>query len=240
MKEPVIEPLSPAAKELVRAGRRATDPTDADRSRVFSALQQKLGGPVPSPDPGGAPLPRPWAQKVAALVAGGGVVAGALVWALSDDASDPAAPAPAPREVRPPVEAAPAPANDPTPQPAVVEAPAPQPSVVPPAPKSPSRPAAPSASSEKGRLAVEVELLSRATSALSSGRPAEALTVLAEHQRRFPRGVLTQERRAARAQALCRLGRTAEAQRELSRLPQASPQAARVRQVCGLDDTTGN
>jgi Tetratricopeptide repeat len=45
--------------------------------------------------------------------------------------------------------------------------------------------------------------------------------------------MLLEERRAARAQALCALGRHAEAERELAKLPQASPQAARVRQLCG-------
>ena len=87
----------------------------------------------------------------------------------------------------------------------------------------------------KNRLAEEVALLSRATTALHSGRPQDALSALAQHQRQFPRGHLSLERAAARAQALCQLGRKMEAERELSRLPRSSPQAARARRACGSD-----
>jgi hypothetical protein len=55
---------------------------------------------------------------------------------------------------------------------------------------------------------------------------------LAEHQRQFPQGLLSVERRAARAQALCQLGRKAEAERELRGLSPSSPQAARARKLC--------
>jgi hypothetical protein len=82
-------------------------------------------------------------------------------------------------------------------------------------------------------LAEEVTLLSRATSALRSGQPNDALKSLNEHQSKFPRGLLSEERRAARAQALCALGRHSEAEREIAKLAPASPQAARARQLCG-------
>jgi hypothetical protein len=56
--------------------------------------------------------------------------------------------------------------------------------------------------------------------------------VLDEHQRRFPSGALSEERRAAKAQALCLLGRVDEGRAELARLAPRSPAAATAQQVC--------
>jgi hypothetical protein len=92
-------------------------------------------------------------------------------------------------------------------------------------------PAAP-APSGRDRLAEEVALLSRATKALRAGRAGEALRALDEHQSRFPRGALSEERRAAKAEALCSLGRVSEGRAELGRLAPQSPAAARAKQVC--------
>jgi hypothetical protein len=81
-----------------------------------------------------------------------------------------------------------------------------------------------------------VAILSRAASALHAGRAASALKAIDEHQRKFPQGLLSEERRAARAQALCLLGRRGEAELELQRLVKNSPQSpntARVKEVCG-------
>ena len=68
-----------------------------------------------------------------------------------------------------------------------------------------------------------VAILSRASAELRSGRPAAALAALADHQKRFPSGVLAEERTGARIQALCALGRTTEAKAELARLARTSP-----------------
>jgi predicted Zn-dependent protease len=81
-------------------------------------------------------------------------------------------------------------------------------------------------------LAEEVAILARAAADLRGGRAQDALSALNEHQRKFPKGVLTQERRAARAQALCAVGRFSEARAELARLPKASPQAIRAATFC--------
>ena len=106
-------------------------------------------------------------------------------------------------------------------------------------PPTVSQKTAPSASHRtpaENHLAEEVALLSKATSALHSGRAQEALAKLAEHQRRFPGGALSQQRRAARAQALYQLGRKSEARSELARLKQSSPLAARTRQAGGFEE----
>jgi hypothetical protein len=85
-------------------------------------------------------------------------------------------------------------------------------------------------------LAAEVAILSRAGAELHNGRAAAALKTLDEHQRKFPSGLLAQERASARIQALCALGRVKEAETELGRLSRLSPQSpheARAREACG-------
>jgi hypothetical protein len=84
-------------------------------------------------------------------------------------------------------------------------------------------------------LSEEVAILSRAETDLYGGRAESALKALDEHERRFGHGVLEEERTAARIQALCALGRTAEADTELARLARISPKsphAEHSRQAC--------
>ena len=114
-----------------------------------------------------------------------------------------------------PAELPPPPVADVTPpSPPAVE-PAPEPAAV--APSSPAR--------RGDRLAEEVAILSQAAKDLRAGRAATALSALNEHQRRFPSGALTLERRAARAEALCSLGRMPEARAELGALTRSAPQS---------------
>jgi hypothetical protein len=84
----------------------------------------------------------------------------------------------------------------------------------------------------KDKLAEEVALLSRAEAALHSGKPMVALEVLNEHEHKFRDGLLAEERTAARVQALCALGRTAEADTQLARLSPKSLHGAQSRQAC--------
>jgi outer membrane protein assembly factor BamD (BamD/ComL family) len=84
-------------------------------------------------------------------------------------------------------------------------------------------------------LAQEVELLSRAETELHRGRYANALRLLDDYRREFPNGTLSQERLAARIQALCALGRQKEAEADLARLTRLSPespQEGRARAAC--------
>ena len=77
--------------------------------------------------------------------------------------------------------------------------------------------------------------MSRAETDLHGGRPESALKALAEHERKFGNGVLAEERAAARIQALCALGRTAEADAQLARLTRSapnSPHTERALQAC--------
>jgi hypothetical protein len=87
----------------------------------------------------------------------------------------------------------------------------------------------------RDRLAEEVAILSRAATNLEAGRASDALRAIDEHQRKFPNGLLAEERYAARVQALCALGRRDEAATELARLSRLapdSPHVARARKSC--------
>jgi outer membrane protein assembly factor BamD (BamD/ComL family) len=87
-------------------------------------------------------------------------------------------------------------------------------------------------------LPEEVRLLTRAEQELKEGRTEDALKTLGEHEHRFSAGALSEERLAARVQALCTLGRGADARKELTRLARLyprSPHIERARRFCGMD-----
>lgn len=67
-------------------------------------------------------------------------------------------------------------------------------------------------------LSPELRLLAQAQRALRDGRLAQALDLLDEHADRFPQGALQEERHAARAVTLCRLGNHAAARVETAAL----------------------
>jgi hypothetical protein len=236
--------LSSDGKALVEAGRQADRPSDADRERVLAALRARLGdaavlaaGLEHAPlKTGGAGVSRSTLVKwgwVAPTV----LVTGALwlvprVWPSAEKAVS------APSVVSAPPTAPVTSSPELAPQLA--------PEVVAEVPPSPSAPVVGSGASRavdsqkpparpRDGLAEEVALLSRAETELHAGRPAKALLALAEHQRKFPRGALAEERTAARIQALCALGRNDEANAQLKQLLHISPNSAqeeRARQAC--------
>ena len=222
--------LKPDVASLLRAGRTAFRPQASDRDRVLQSLGQTLGasalldGPrrtEPPKSPAGRFPVRTWTLGgLGALTVGAGVLLAAHPWttAPSRPASRVVAAIPAVEPVAPPPAAIPAP-------PSVEERPAQA------AHASPS----PGASDS---LPEEVRLLSKAEQQLSAGRDDDALRTLGEHERRFPGGVLAEERMAARVQALCALGRATEARADLARLARAYPQSPhldRARKFCGVD-----
>ena len=219
--------LSRDASNVVRAGRAALQPTAADRERLAAAMAARLGPhafppPVPMKAPGHTLA---W-RVLGGTALGGCVVAGAVLVATpAGPSAPPQAPvSPAPHatisEALPPS----APNDAPTQR---VEPRAPRADDVP-ARTNPSNVSAP----RPDALTREVALLSRAVTALNAGRPAEALTTLNEHQRQFPKGALGADRQAAKAQALCSLGRVTEGRAQLAHLSPQSPAANRARQVC--------
>jgi len=75
-------------------------------------------------------------------------------------------------------------------------------------------------------LAEETRLLRRARASVAAGDPSHALTTLAEHAERFPRGALREARMALEVEALCGAGRTDDAERASQRLRRAFPRSA--------------
>lgn len=215
--------LNPKARALVEAGRGALRAAPNDRLRVEAALRGKLGvAALPQPTPPVQAASHSLWHLAPKLMVGVGLVGGAALLGLQPASS-----------------VAPARATATHAAPAVV-APHSVASVAPEALAAPEEPhekkllpeAPAPAVRAQDRLAQEVALLSRATSDLRAGRAADALSALDEHQRKFPTGALSEERRAARAQALCSLGRVSEGRAELSRLAPHSPAAARAEQLC--------
>jgi hypothetical protein len=223
-----VSDLTPEAKELVHQARSAFRPSDADRERVFQALLPQIGagaalGATPSL------LERlrqaSW-LKVSGAVVGLGAAGGLFLAFGPADEPKPAAPA----------TTSPIAANAETPRPdmATIPTPVAPPVLAPPEGKPEARVQQPVTRAD--RLAAEVAILSRAGTELHNGRAAAALQTLEEHQRKFPSGLLAQERASARIQALCALGRVKEADAELTRLSRLSPQSpheARAREACG-------
>lgn len=223
-----MKEISSEARDLVRLGRRMNRPTLADRARISDALRARLGDAAFQLDPSDAikalgPARSPW-MMLSGFAVGAAVLGGGLFLALRPHAEATRA-APAALSAPRIAPAAPAPVDSLPGEERSLE--------VRSAKAAPSEPSVTRRTTST--LAQEVAILSRATSALHSGRPQDALVALSEHQSKFRNGILSEERRAARAQALCALGRRSEAEAELARLARTSPgspQAARARQAC--------
>jgi hypothetical protein len=217
--------LSPKGQALVRAVRRAYQPTDADRERLLGQLRSQLGDGVLPTDMGTATSAAAAGSSawplISVVVVCVGILGGAVlhVWPRAGGQHQvqqtPAVSLTATPQVTEPV----APPSDEQPTVSVAASATVDPPVV-------------SAARPKDGLAAEVAILSRATRDLRAGRPADALKSLDEYRRRFPRGLLSVEQQAARAQVLCAMGRFDEAKAKLGELPQRSPLALRAKQFC--------
>jgi len=75
----------------------------------------------------------------------------------------------------------------------------------------------------------ELALVRSARAALDASEPAQALSLLAEHARRFPSGSLGHERRATEIAALCALGRLQEAEHSARSFTAAFPHSGVAR-----------
>jgi len=230
----VMAILGRKASAAVEAGRKQLRGTDADLLRVEAALRARLGADVLPPDDAAPSTSRGIASRFVSPVIGVCVVGGALFFAFRPGATPNAQPKAV--NAQPPTAAVPS---------ATIAAP---PSAEPnrPAKSTPElassvRSAVSTGSgaprSERDPLAQEVALLSRATTALNHGSIGEALRALDEHQRLFPNGVLSEERRAALAQVLCTSGRVTEGRVQLARVSPNFPAGKRAKQICDSAST---
>jgi hypothetical protein len=89
--------------------------------------------------------------------------------------------------------------------------------------------AAPSVSASRfGSVSEEARLLRAARTASKDASPARALELLDEHERRFPRGALVDERELFAIELLARQGRRAEASERLNAIRNRSPSSPYV------------
>jgi hypothetical protein len=214
--------LQPESRELFQAARNALRPSTTDRVRIRDALRLRITGVSHIPGAAtsaGSGLGWLSFSALAAAVVVGGVL-------LAPRSPQVPSVASAPSLVRSAEAPAVPPANTVAPEPPPRTAPAPTP-----APTPEVRATAKPRPSDS--LAQEVALLSRAETELHAGRFSAALQLLNAHQKTFPRGLLRQERVAARIQALCGLGRVKEANADLARVTPGSLHDGPTREACG-------
>jgi hypothetical protein len=248
--------LDPEARRLLSLVQAARTPSDEDKARVEKQLALALGT---------AALAAPTAAAAKAVTGTGALKASSglltLKWFVGGSAllaaavggyvalSEPA-PVATSRGDRPhaavpaqdlEVAASPAPAA-----PVVTPALEPPATVVPAAASdetdaapagSPARKKRKIAPQESDRLAAELTLLHRAQSAWRAGDARGALSLVREHDQRFPRSELALERDTLEVLALCELGQkqaaTRLAKRLLARAP-SSPLRASIEESCAL------
>jgi hypothetical protein len=102
-------------------------------------------------------------------------------------------------------------------------------SKVKPPPKAPAQPRS---------LADEVALMQALSTELKQGDSRKVLTLVAEHERDFSDGQFVEERRAAKARALCQSGKLAAGKQEAERFASRWPDSIHltsVNQDCGLE-----
>jgi hypothetical protein len=87
--------------------------------------------------------------------------------------------------------------------------------------------------SADGGLSMELALLESARAELER-RPGASLSLLARHEREFPRGALALEREFLKVSALIRLGRRGEAEAHASALRARSPGSLYERRLDAL------
>lgn len=222
--------LSPRLQDLVRAAKAESRPSEAAQTRVLEALGARLGtsalaGDGPTAALGSSAAPAAMLKAAAISAVGVAILGGAWLYLQVSERARPHLELQS--SVAAPMLSAPSDEVDAT-------AASSQATVLVTSPSSETKPSIATSStvtSVRGRaaegrapdrLGEEVALISRAQSEIASSRLDSALGTLDEHARKFPRGILSEERIAARIQALCALGRTAEANAQLNRLSRRS------------------
>lgn len=193
---------------------RSAEPTPERRRQLWGLVAGGLG---PAPAGGSTVETATWLTQAKWLAVGAALGAGllgaraAMVAPRRTDATAPArtevAPVERSRPAAPPVLEAAAPKTAaPRPAPSLPSAP-PEPAAplratasLPPRPPPAAAVAPPATPSQADALTAELALLQRARVALREGRAADALTLLEQHAREFPRGQLVDERRTLHAE----------------------------------------
>jgi hypothetical protein len=254
-------------ERLQAAESAATGPPAGTNDRVWGAIEDRLAnGPLPPELDDGPLLEHAPAElaanvgasssivlKVVGVLAVVGVIGAGLALSRDRDrrpdsvaALEPAATAalvepvsdepltPEPETLQP------EPAELPSVEPPSIEPPSPEPpSPEPPRTSEPSKPKTTlKAPPQPKSLADEVALMQALSTALKQEDSSKVLALVAEHERDFPKGQFIEERRAAKARALCRSGKLAAGKREAESFASRWPDSIHltfVNQACGLE-----
>lgn len=253
MSEP-LEPLDPSLAKLFESERAAVEHATVDPALVDDAIARAVERATSlAPSPGGVDPPPPGASPAVGN-AGAGVVygakallaaavAGALVGSSITYAvvSRPDAPrvVPTPPVASAPLELTPLDAAAPSAPSAEPSASAPPPSLSASGRGAAPSPAASTTAPAASDLVRERELVDAARASLGQGKAPEALRLLREHESRFARGQLTEERDALLVLALARAGQPAQARDKLRAFRAAHPKSPLLpsleREVPGAD-----
>jgi hypothetical protein len=218
MKRAPAEPNSPEIERLLAAERDVPTAPPALKARALEQARVAFLARRAAPAPSLLRSGRPWAVAIAAAMA----VATLSFAALR--ALAPSAPVPAPSSTHQSSASPPTPtANTAGTKPETLDAPKQIQNDPPPSGSSNSGSAAPRRASAPDAHAVELAILQRARAAVASARFSAALESIAEHQRRFPNGLLQEEREALRVKALAGLGETDAARSAARRFREKFP-----------------
>ncbi len=226
--------LSPELEQLVLACKGASHPTEDDSARILAALRVRLGDAAVFGAEATQAAATPASSgllfgKVSAISLAGLALLGGIWLFAARNHRNASIASHTPTSVAATLSAVPlapheVPSSTPTPNAAATGVAA--------IDSEPADSSTTATRHSRDRLAEEVSLLSRAEMALHSGKPGVALDVLNEHERRFGNGLLREERIAARIQALCAVGRQAEADAQLSQLSPKSLHGAQPGHAC--------
>ncbi len=245
-------------ERLEASERAATGPPAETGERVWSAIEDRLAngpappeiddGPLlehgPSEVVAGAGSSSSVALKIVGVLAAVGVIGGgvALLSKREPPPREVAVVEPASIEPESPEPALPEPA---LPEPASIEPSPPEPAPIEPAPVEPpsDEPTVKPKTQQKPpaqpkSLADEVALMQALSTALKQEDSSKVLARVAEHERDFPKGQFIEERRAAKARALCRSGKLAAGKREAEAFASRWPDSIHmsfVNEDCGLE-----
>lgn len=245
--------LSPEAQALLDAGRDALSPTRATKESVLRSIDASLASGTAAAGSGLFATSKLWLALTLVAGIGGG-------WFLFRDtpvktAEESAAVAKVPAVVVQPAEtidpvgpallatnAEPTNVEPQTVESATVETAIVEPAMVEPQAKTAAKPAIRKPTAPKPKAAdplAEQKLLASAQRAIRDKNYSEARSLLSNHEKNFPKGILVPERQAARAMVNCLeptgTNGKAIARRFLERHA-SSPLAARVRSICKLEE----
>jgi hypothetical protein len=234
MTEP-LEPLPPDVLELLAREKDGYARDPVLEAQVLSHVELAVGlaGPPLHPPSAGPGPALATAAAGARRLVGVAVAAFAMGGAVGGGAATLLAHRTVPEAARPTVDAGaallPAASGDETPIPSGSSSSPldePPPRALPHSTAPPSAvTSAPSSASSRGALERERELLDVARAELARGRPDDALTTVEQHARRWPNGLLAEERDVVRIQALAAEGRTAEVSRWAAQFRRTYPKS---------------